>query len=77
VSRVEKCCQKVQDVKSWRLVLQNSHIKLNCRREMFYKFPADASFTCDKDYSTAAMVKDVSGGTPCRSNNRAICKGDI
>ena len=77
MSRVEKCVHKVQDFKSWKLVLQNSHIKLNCRRGMVYKFPAVASFVYDKDFSTAAMLKDVIGGTPCDRTNRPICKRDI
>lgn len=55
----EKCRQNVQSFKSWRLVLQNSHIKLKCKREIVYKFPADESFICDKDFSTAAMLKEV------------------
>jgi hypothetical protein len=77
VSRVEKCCQKVQHFKSRMVVIKSSDIQLKCRREMVYKFQADASFICYKDSSTAAMLKDVSGGTPCWSNNRSIRKGDI
>jgi len=44
---------------------------------MVYKYPADASFICDKASSTAAMLKDVIGGTPCRRTNRPVCKRDI
>jgi hypothetical protein len=44
---------------------------------MVYKFPAVASFVYDKDFSTAAMLKDVIGGTPCDRTNRPICKRDI
>jgi hypothetical protein len=65
VSRVEKCCQKVQHFKSKMVVIKSSQMKMKCRREMIYKFQADASFICDKDSSTAAMLNDVIGGTPC------------